>query len=256
MGIHIETQGAGRDVVLIHGLPQAPADLQPLADDLAEGFRTHVVHLPGYGRTPALEGVHDLEAVARAVADALHERGVDDAAFIGSSAGFYRSLQIAASERAPRAWALVGLGPLAGLDEEAREIFRQSAPAVLARADISEVMIHRMLSPTFAATHPDARTHVVGMVDAAPAQTVAAELLAFAECPDLRPTLERIDVPVYVRVGALDAATPVETGRAIADSAPDGSIDVVPDSGHLLLLEDYAGTLRAVRAALTDGARG
>ena len=255
MGIHIETQGSGRHVVLIHGLPQAPADLQPLADDLSDAFRTHVVHLPGYGQTPALDGEHDLDAVARAVADALRERGVDEAAFIGSSAGFYRSLQIAAMEGTPRAWALVGLGPLAGLDEEARELFRQSAPAVLAHVDLSEVMIGRMLSPSFAAAHKDARTHVVGMVDAAPAQTVAAELLAFAESRDLRPTLERNDVPVYIRVGALDVAAPPETGRAIADSAPHGSIDVVPDTGHLLLLEDYAGTLRAVRAALAGQAR-
>jgi hypothetical protein len=40
--------------------------------------------------------------------------------------------------------------------------------------------------------------------------------------------------------------------RTIAKAARDGHREVVAEAGHLLLLEDYEGTLAWTRAALAD----
>ena len=250
----IESEGHGRDVVLLHGLPQSPEELAPLARAIAAaGYRTHLVHLPGYGSSAPVEGDHDLDAVADAVAEALRQRGIVTAAYLGMSAGFYRALQLACSPGAPRPWALVGLGPLAGLDEATRALFRDAADAVEARADLSRVLVERFLSPAFAAAHEWARAHVARMIDAASSETVAAELRAFSRTPDRLDDVRALDVPVYLRTGEFDVPAPPEVVRALASAAPRGRCDVVAGAGHLLTLEDHAATLAACLAAL-DGA--
>ena len=52
--LHIEDRGRGAPVVFLHGAPTTPAYLRPLAERLSRGFRTLLVHLPGYGDRPAL----------------------------------------------------------------------------------------------------------------------------------------------------------------------------------------------------------
>lgn len=61
-------------------------------------------------------------------------------------------------------------------------------------------------------------------------------------------------MPVYVRVGELDGAAPPAWSQEIVDAVGNGTLDVVPDTGHLLLLEDYAATAAAVRDALVTAA--
>jgi pimeloyl-ACP methyl ester carboxylesterase len=250
--LHIDTLGAGADVVLLHGLPQHPFDFARLVGDLAGSHRTHVVHLPGYGESVAVVGAYDLDAVAERVAGALRERGIESAVYVGSSAGFYRAIQLARSERAPTARMLIGFGPFAGLDDEGRATFRGAADAVLAGADLSQLLIDRFLSPRFAEANPDARRHAAGMAQAASNETIAAELRAFADAPGMLDALGQLEIPVRVRTGELDIPAPPDVVRTIAKAARDGHREVVAEAGHLLLLEDYEGTLAWTRAALAD----
>ena len=248
--IYVESLGTGADVVFFHGVPQSPEEFGPWARDLATEFRTHVVHLPGYGRSAPFEGAYDLAAVADDVGDALHDRGVVEAAYIGMSAGFYRALQLALSPRAPKAWALVGLGPVALFDDEARALFRGTADAVSAGIDISELLVSRFLSPEFAAAHPDACAHAARAIEAAPAETIAGELAAIAECADLDGRLSELDCPLCLRTGERDVAAPPDVVRVLAAAARNASVDIVPGAGHLLQIEDCGGTLDAMRETL------
>ena len=50
--VHVFESGEGAPIVLLHGLPSPPDDLEALAADLP-GLRVLVPHLPGYGKTPA-----------------------------------------------------------------------------------------------------------------------------------------------------------------------------------------------------------
>lgn len=79
----------------------------------------------------------------------------------------------------------------------------------------------------------------------------AAVVEALRDRPDDRAVLARLGVPVLVAVGGDDATIPVETARALAESAPDGRLVVIEGAGHLVSLEQPEAFNRAL-AELVD----
>lgn len=101
---------------------------------------------------------------------------------------------------------------------------------------------------------PEATARAGRAAQAAPASTIAAELLAFADAPDLRPRLGEVRCPVYLRTGELDLPTPPSHARSIVAGLADARLGIVPGAGHLVQVEDYPGVLASVRAALVAAA--
>src|SRR5713226_851736 len=66
----------------------------------------------------------------------------------------------------------------------------------------------------------------------------ADELIAVVEAlrdrPDDRATVASLGVPLLVVVGGSDQMIPAEMARRLADSAPDGSFELVEGAGHLV----------------------
>ncbi len=247
--MYIEDSGSGPAVVLVHGLPSPPEELEPLARALATDHRVLLVHLPGYGRAPRPALPYDFEAVDRMLAAALAERGLDDVAFVGYSGGCYRGL-VAATRGRLKLRAFVGLAPIAHLDAGEPEAFRGFAQAIAADVELGELMVERMLPPGWAAAHPEHAQAVAAWTRCVPADVLASELEAAADLPDVRPQLPELDVPVYLRVGELDQATPPRKALEMAGLLPDATLDVVPGVGHALLLQDANATVAAVRRFL------
>jgi pimeloyl-ACP methyl ester carboxylesterase len=79
---------------------------------------------------------------------------------------------------------------------------------------------------------------------------IAAELEAFVEAGDLRGQLSKLKAPVLLRVGEKDVATPPELSREIADAVPGARLEIVPNCGHALLIEDVTATVESVRSFL------
>lgn len=73
MSLHIETLGAGKDLVLLHGWGMHGGIWDGVADELAKNFRVHVVDLPGHGASPACEPC-SLERMAQLLAHELPPR--------------------------------------------------------------------------------------------------------------------------------------------------------------------------------------
>src|SRR5258708_39237754 len=73
-----------------------------------------------------------------------------------------------------------------------------------------------------------------------------AALLGLLETLDLRPLLPKITAPTFVLAGANDLIFPLEHMRAIAAGIPDAKIEVVPDTGHGLLMERADRVLAAL----------
>ncbi|MCB9684046.1 MAG: alpha/beta hydrolase [Alphaproteobacteria bacterium] len=247
--IHIDTRGDGTDVVFLHGLPQFPGDSTAWASALASSFRTHVVHLPGYGRSPAAPSPYDWDGVCAELASDLRDGGVERCVVVGSSGGFYRGLQLASMDEGPEVVGLVGLGPVATFDEEARAGLRAFAQALRDGVDLSAVAVQQLLSPEFAAAHPDAAAHAAASLRAAPPEAMAAEFESLADMPDLAGAITGPTCPVVLRVGEHDAAAPLSVVSALGATLG-ADVQVVAGAGHLLALEDSDGTLQALRGAL------
>lgn len=246
----VDVLGHGPDLVLVHGLPQAPEDFGPLARRLSETHRVLLVHLPGYGRSPAWERPYVLAEVGAALAAELWRLGVSRPLLVGFSGGAYRVLQLALDhpELAPRA--LVQLGPLAGQSDADRERFLGTAAALDAGVDLVEPVRTMMFSPRFAAEQVVRSADIVrdAMLGAAPSAVVAAELRAFAAAPDLRPRLSELRVPLLLRVGEHDVPTPPSHAEDVAARYHAAELQVVPEVGHMLHHEDLPGTLEALLA--------
>lgn len=246
----VESLGRGPDLVLVPGLPQAPADFDVFARELFETHRVLLVHLPGYGRSAAWEGEYVVSEVGAALAADLQRLEVVRPLLVGLSGGAYRVLQLALDhpELAPRG--VVQLGPLAGQSEDDRVRFRATADALEAGVDLIEPVRTMMFAPRFAQAYVEDTARIVreAMLGATSTTVVATELRAFADAPDLRPRLGELRVPMLLRVGEHDVPTPVSHARDIAARAPAAELQIVEGAGHMLHHEDLAGTVAAVRA--------
>lgn len=237
--------GVGPSIVLLHGMPSPPGDLEALASEL-DGFRVLVPHLPGYGRSPPAPGRQNTSAIIDALVAALHDRDVIEPTLVGCSMGGYRAIALAA---ALRARSVLALGGFATLSAEERAGMAGFAAALRAGTDLRSVLPERFLSAAHRAAHPTDDAVVSSWMDAATRDALIEELEDVATAPSLLPALAAIPCPVIARAGDLDGAISPSHARTIAATAMRGRCEIVSDAGHALLIEDYAGTVDAIRRA-------
>ena len=75
------------------------------------------------------------------------------------------------------------------------------------------------------------------MAEECGAETFIRHLKATMERPDSRPELARIDCPTLVMVGDSDRVTPPELAVEMAENIRNANLVVIPECGHLSLLE-------------------
>lgn len=75
------------------------------------------------------------------------------------------------------------------------------------------------------------------MIEATPIDVVAEFYPAFAEHDKSAALVAFLDVPVLALAGDRDLVTPSSHTEAIADLLPDAELVIVPDAGHLVMLE-------------------
>lgn len=232
----------------------------PLAERLARSWRVLLVHLPGYGRSAALEP-YALEHSHALVEEAVVARGVRDAHVVGFSGGAYRAFALACrTESALRVRSVVSLAGVANFSEEERKglaqyvaMLRNSAERAFDTLDLGPMLVDLMLSPR-GREHPLWVKDIRGWAAAIAPEHLARELEAFIGAPDLRPRLAALDLPVFVRVGSIDAASPPERSQRIAEVARRVAYEEVPGVGHALLCEDFDSTAASIERHLSSSA--
>ena len=107
------------------------------------------------------------------------------------------------------------------------------------RDQVFDLSLPLFYSPAFLAAHRGELESRRGQVGRLPDAWFAAgeRLLAALVTLDLRPLLPRIACPVLAIAAADDEIMPLERMRALADAIPGARLAVVPDSGHVLVIE-------------------
>lgn len=237
---------AAPPIALLVGSPVPRSHLLPLAERLAKGFHVLLVDLPGHGDSPSLVE-HTMTGTLDALEETLSPLATSGLGLVGLSSGGYRALALAVRGRLP-VRAVVSLGGFASLPDDERRGVPGMCEVIRAGVDMADLFVARFLSPGFAAAHPDAVAEVRSW--AVPRDEILVkELQALAASNDLRPHLGALQVPVVVRVGDLDVATPVDRSEDIAKRCG-AKLEVVRDAGHLLPLEDLGGTADSVERAM------
>lgn len=242
--LHVEVRGSGPPVVFVHGTPSGLDTFEPIVRAIEGRFSCLIVHLPGYGKSPAPTTPLPVPVVQRALRDAVLERIDRPVALVGFSSGVYRCLALALSGEVPVS-KIVGLGSIASFSSDQRAGFRQMAGALRNGVDLLDAAVGGFLAPGWQ-QNVSARTEIGGWLGAAPRNVLADEFEAWASSKDLVSSLQGLRVPLLLRTGELDLSTPPAKAEEIAQEVRGAEVQIARGVGHALLIEDQQATVQAV----------
>ncbi|SDH12199.1 pimeloyl-[acyl-carrier protein] methyl ester esterase [Sinosporangium album] len=231
-------RGSGAPIVLVHGWCLSGRMWTYLEEALAVRHRVINVDLAGFGRSDHLAGPYTLARFADDLDDLLRELSLTDVTVVGFAFGAAVAMELA--ERGPGG---VGRLVLIGVPSAGHAAYAKM-PAAMRRdwllfADRSAAAIcGRPLSEP-------ARRWLADMFAATPLP-VAIETCA--ELARFDPLERRGEVhqPALLVHGADDAIVPVEVSEASARRMKGATVAMVPDSGHLVPMDQPAALAELV----------
>lgn len=251
--MQIETLGAGRDLVLIHGWAMHGGIFAPLTRLLAQRFCVHLVDLPGHGLSIERDSCDPVDC-ARAIAHAIPR-----ALWVGWSLGGIVALH-AALEQTQRVCGIVEIAAsprfVVGADWPhgvATDVFAQFGAGL---QDDYRGTIERFLAlEALGSDHAQAelralRAHVFERGE--PSLAALHDGLRVLDRTDLRARLPELAVPSLWIAGRRDRLVPAGAMRWAAQQSPQGrfvefSSGHAPYIGHAPevadAIADFAGTL-------------
>jgi pimeloyl-ACP methyl ester carboxylesterase len=243
------TAGAGKPLVLVHGLGGAAVNWSELAPLLAHRHRVIVPDLPGHGGSEGISDGVGLGAFADWVAALLELEGARPAAVAGHSMGGVVALRLAV--RHPESVAGLALLGSAGISSTTRsaEVFFALAgrlrpakqAARLRHLVAARPRLRRLVFGYWGAADPAALSpqSVLGFLQGAAAATDVATAARALLRDDPRSDLDRVRCPSLIVWGARDRLAPLVDGFEYARRlrAP---LRTLPGTGHLLIAEHPA----------------
>jgi pimeloyl-ACP methyl ester carboxylesterase len=212
-------------------------------DDLT---RLIALDLPGHGRStgPPLRSIADGAQCVLALLDGL---GCEHALLLGHSLGgaICQWLALHAPTRVS-GLALIGTAGRLPIRHAILDGIHADWPATTALI-------------TNLAYAPDTDPHILANATAELRKTSPAALDAdYRSCAAFDDTLDvsRIAVPTLVLMGQHDQLTPLSDGADLAQRLPQARLVVVPDAGHMPMIEQPAAVNAALRTFLTEAIAG
>jgi pimeloyl-ACP methyl ester carboxylesterase len=235
--------GAGEPLVLLNGGMMSMSSWDHLLPSFAARFRVVRCDFRGQllspGQPPA-----DMAGHAQEVVRLLDHLAIDRAHLVGTSFGAEVGLTLAAlhPERARSLVAATATDVVSGPLREGIGRLQTACLEVLAggdRALVFDISLPLFYSPAFLAAHRAELESRRDQVNRLPDAWFAAgeRLLAALVELDLRHLLPRITCPALAVAAADDAIMPLERMRALAEAIPGARLAVVPDCGHVLVIE-------------------
>jgi 2-succinyl-6-hydroxy-2,4-cyclohexadiene-1-carboxylate synthase len=251
--LHVERQGVGPRVVLVHGFTQTGRSWGPIAADLERDHEVVLVDAPGHAGSSAVRA--DLTAGA-----ALLGAAGGRATYVGYSMGGRLALHLAL-DHPELVDAVVLLGATAGIEDDGERAARRRSDETWAtelERDGLEPFLQRWLAqPLFATLPADAAD-----LDDRRRNTVdgLASSLRLAGTGSQQPRwtdLARLGMPALILAGQRDARFGALGRRMVREIGPAAEFATIPGAGHAAHRERPDVFLAVVRAFLAvSGRRG
>ena len=244
--------GTGAPLVLLHAFPLSQVMWQGELERFAPLARVITPDLPGFGGSPR-QPQPSMEAMAQAVAKLLDQLAVGEPVILaGLSMGGYVAFEFI--RQFPQRVKALGLfSTRAAADSPEASAGRMKLIEKLRTQGIEPLMtatLPKLVGCTSAASRPAVMAEVEQMIRAASPDGVIDALRAMAERRDSQPLLPGIRCPVLIIAGDEDALIPAQESRAMAQAIPGARLEIIPQAGHLVNLEQPAAFQRLVASWL------
>jgi 3-oxoadipate enol-lactonase len=232
--------GRGWPVLLIHGYPLNSRLWQPQLDGLADAARLIAPDLRGHGDSEAVHGPYSMDLLADDCAALLDGLNISEPVVVnGLSMGGYVAMAFA--RRYPKRLAgLVLTATRSGADSDTGKAARDQASAQAKQQGVGSI-VEGMLPKLLAASNFQNRPDLVAEARAIMANTslegVLGDLAGMKNRPDSTASLAEVRVPARIIFGAGDQIIPQAEARAMLSALPDAGLNVIPEAGHLVNLE-------------------
>lgn len=244
-----EDLGSREPLLFIHAFPLNRTLWDPQFNELSDVARVLSFDLRGFGGADPVgaESVAQLAEDCNAFLDAM--RVTRPVTLCGLSLGGY--VAFAFYRKYPeRVRALVLAATRAGADSDEGKANRDRLAAAVQAGGPSaavEAMLPKMFAPRTYETQPRLVESARAMMLAASAPGIVGALRALRDRPDSTPTLAEIKVPALILHGTDDQLIGLAEAEKMRDGIDGARLQVLPDSGHLLNLEQPALFNDAVR---------
>lgn len=244
--VQVDSQGQGRDIVMVHSLLTDAAAFDEVAAALAATHTVHRISLPGFGNTTpiGMSSIEDLADLVAATADAL-QCGPTTVVYGNGLGGFVAVA--AAARHGDRFGGLIATNCGSVFPTDRTPAL--GTMATLVEGDgmkaVVDVAVRRIFTEKYLDDHPEVigeRRDVILTIDP---DAFAAACRALAEM-DLRPHLGNIYMPVLVVAGGADQTTPPEMSEQLAADIEGSELAVIDNCGHCPQLERPQALLAAV----------
>lgn len=242
--LHYEMQGAGPDLVLVHGASGSLRDMTfSLRDRLTDRYRVTVVDRPGLGHSDPLDDT-SLLAQARFIKAGVAQLGVTEPIVVGQSYGGAVALAWAL-DGGPKALVLVSSPsmPWPGkLDIWYRATSNPVGRALvvpLASAFVPDSYVRGAINAVFAPDPvPEGYDNFLGTALTLRRETLAANVAQVnglrAELVTMKPRYPSLTLPVELIHGGADTIVPLQIHSGpVSQLLPNATLTVIPGAGHM-----------------------
>lgn len=234
-------QGVKPPLVLIHGAGGNYLHWHPQLRRLSD-YRIFAPDLPGHGKSGG-RGQQSIEGYADSILEWMEATELHSAVFVGHSMGNAIVLNLVLNYP-KNVLGLVSIGGGARLRVKPELLDATSNPTTYHQA--IEQIIKLSFSPN--------TSEQITMLAAERMQQVRPSVLHgdFLACMafDVTEDLARIYRPTLVLCGAEDQMTPPRFSQYLADNIPNAEIEIIPDAGHMVILEQPGGVAQALSGFL------
>lgn len=238
LSFYYEEQGKGPPLILGHSLTldgQMYAAALPL---LAREHRVINIDLRGHGRSAKPDVPFSLEDMAEDVYQLMQALKLEDAFYAGLSMGGMIGMRLAIQHpESVRALVLMDTSakeePRRKEYEEIAENLKQMGPS----EPVADFVLQLLLSEQFRKEHPELTQQIKQKLLNADITGQYWSSMAVIRRKSVLELLKNVHIPALVIVGDKDIATPIEEAKAIAEALPNAELQVIPNAGHLTILE-------------------
>ena len=245
--MYVRVLGHGAPVLLLPGAGVPAQALLPLAHKLSLDHQILLPDMPGYGRSK--EPPRDMSTARKMLLEVLNVLRIERLSVIGYGLGCYRMLELALGHEVYLD-RLIALAPMANPSTAAAALDPLIELLATTRRDPGDVARTRWTCVDSLAQDDELRAELGSWLEQLDRETLQAERRVLRHAPELHAQLASLEIPLYIRVGDRDGCAPLEEASRLGACLPNSTVDVVPNLGHLLVQQDLAGTVDAVRAAL------